>query len=106
MGARTETTTIDPQARRNARIYLAGLGTSLIGNSMLSLVAGIWVKSLTGSNSAAAIVSVCAYAPSVLGPVSGVVADRFRRRPMLVVLNLASAISVLPPPFVRSEPQV
>src|ERR1043165_772933 len=106
MGARTETTTIDPLARRNARIYLTGLGTSLIGNSMLSLVAGIWVKSLTGSNSAAAIVSVCAYAPSVLGPVSGVVADRFRRRPMLVVLNLASAVAVLPLLFVRSAHQV
>jgi len=106
MGARTETTTIDPQARRNARIYLTGLGTSLIGNSMLSLVAGIWVKSLTGSNSAAAIVSVCAYAPSVLGPISGVVADRFRRRPMLVVLNLASSVAVLPLLFVHSGREV
>lgn len=106
MGARTDTTTIDPQARRNAWIYLTGLGTSLIGNSMLSLVAGIWVKSLTGSNSAAAIVSVCAYAPSVLGPVSGVVADRFRRRPMLIVVNLASAAVVLPLLFVHSAHQV
>lgn len=37
----------------NARWYFAGLAASLVGNSAMSLVAGIWLKSLTGSSSQA-----------------------------------------------------
>ncbi len=64
-------TAIADRERRNGTVYLTGLGCSMIGNSALSLVAGIWVKSLTGSSSAAAVVSVCIYAPSLLGPLAG-----------------------------------
>ena len=82
--------------RRNGRLYLTGLAVSVIGDNAMSLAAGIWVKSLTGSSSAAALVSVCVYAPSLAAPLAGVVADRVRRRPFLICLNLASAILVLP----------
>ena len=56
--------------RRNARLYLTGLAMSVIGNNAMSLAAGIWVKSLTGSSSAAALVSECVYAPSLAGPLA------------------------------------
>jgi hypothetical protein len=82
--------------RRNGRLYLVGLGVSVIGNNAMSLAAGIWVKSLTGSSSEAALVSVCVYAPSLAGPLAGLVADRVRRRRFLVLLNLVSAALVLP----------
>ena len=82
--------------RRNGRLYLTGLAVSVIGNNAMSLAAGIWVKSLTGSSSEAALVSVCVYAPSLAGPLAGVVADRVRRRPFLMWLNLVSAALVLP----------
>jgi Na+/melibiose symporter-like transporter len=82
--------------RRNGRLYLIGLAVSVIGNNAMSLAAGIWVKSLTGSSSEAALVSVCVYAPSLAGPLAGVVADRVRRRRFLVWLNLVSAALVLP----------
>ena len=82
--------------RRNGRLYLTGLAVSVIGNNALSLAAGIWVKSLTGSSSEAALVSVCIYAPSLAGPLAGVVADRVRRRRFLLWLNLVSAALVLP----------
>jgi MFS family permease len=72
----------------------------------MSLVAGIWVKALTGSSSAAAIVSACVYAPSLLGPVAGVLADRVRRRRLLVVVNLGLAAIMLPLLLVRSADQV
>ncbi|MGH2916692.1 MAG: MFS transporter, partial [Solirubrobacteraceae bacterium] len=80
---------------RNARLYLIGLAASLIGDSAMSLVAGIWVKSLTGSSSAAGLVSVCVYAPSLAAPLAGLVVDRVDRRRWLVAVNLASAGSVL-----------
>jgi MFS family permease len=82
--------------RRNGRLYLTGLAASVIGDSAMSLAAGIWVKSLTGSSSQAAFVSVCVYAPSLAGPLAGVVADRVRRRRFLTGLNLVSAALVLP----------
>ena len=82
--------------RRNGRQYLIGLAVSVIGDNAMSLAAGIWVKSLTGSSSEAALVSVCVYAPSLAGPLAGVVADRVRRRRFLVRINLISAALVLP----------
>lgn len=83
--------------RHNGRLYLTGLAVSVIGNNAMSLAAGIWVKSLTGSSSEAALVSVCVYASSLAGPLAGVVADRVRRRRFLTWLNLVSAALVLPP---------
>lgn len=82
--------------RRNGRLYLTGLAVSVIGDSAMSLAAGIWVKSLTGSSSEAALVSVCVYAPSLAGPLAGALADRVRRRRFLIWLNLVSAALVLP----------
>src|ERR1700728_2505993 len=87
----------DAAEHRNGRLYLTGLALSVIGDNAMSLAAAIWVKSLTGSSSEAAFVSVCVYAPSLAGPLAGVVADRVRRRRFLVWLNLASAALVLPP---------
>ena len=87
--------------RRNGRLYLTGLAVSVIGDNAMSLAAGIWVKSLTGSSSEAALVSVCVYAPSLVAPLAGVAADRVRRRRFLVWLNLVSAALVLPALAVR-----
>ena len=94
------------EGRRNARLYLIGLAASLLGNSALTLVSGIWVKSLTGSSSAAGIVSVCIYLPSTFGPLAGVAVDRVRRRPLLVAVNLATAVVVLALLLVRSVSEV
>jgi MFS family permease len=85
------------EEHRNGRLYLTGMAVSVIGDNAMSLAAGIWVKSLTGSSSEAALVSVCVYAPSLLGPLAGMVADRVRRRRFLVWLNIVSAALVLPP---------
>lgn len=87
---------IQPEDRRNARLYLVGLAASLIGNSAMSLVAGIWVKSLTGSSALAGLVSVCIYAPSLAGPLGGMIVDRVPRLRWLLGANLVSAVLLLP----------
>jgi Na+/melibiose symporter-like transporter len=92
--------------RRNARLYLIGLATSLLGDSAMSLVAGIWVKSLTGSSAEAGLVSACMYLPSLFGPAAGLLADRVSRRRLLLGLNAASAVIVLTLLAVRSAAQV
>jgi hypothetical protein len=92
--------------RRNGRLYLIGLAASLIGNSAMTLVAGIWVKSLTGSSAEAGLVSALAYAPTLAAPVAGLIADRIDRRRWLVVVNLVSAATILSLLGVRSAGEV
>jgi MFS family permease len=56
------------------------------------LAAGIWVKSLTGSSSLAALTAFCVWAPSLAGPAIGILADRMPRRPLLVSANWVMAV--------------
>lgn len=93
-------------ARRNARLYLVGMTASFLGGSAMILAAGIWVKTLTGSSSLAALVSVCIYAPSMLGPLAGLLADRVRRQPLLVIINGATATAMLLLLAVTSQDQL
>lgn len=63
----------------------------MVGDTAMSLVAGIWVKSLTGSSAMAGLVSACVYLPSLFGPAGGMVADRFPRRRLLLGLPSRSS---------------
>lgn len=76
---------------RNAALYLLGVLVSGFGTTALWLTAGIWVKSLTGSDSLAALTVFAMWAPTLVGPVLGGIADRMRRKPLLVALSLAMA---------------
>jgi hypothetical protein len=97
---------VDLVERRNGRLYLIGLAASLVGNSAMTLVAGIWVKSLTGSSAQAGLVSALAYAPTLAAPVAGLIADRVDRRRWLVVVNVVSAATILSLLGVRSPGEV
>ena len=81
-------------AHRDARIYLAGQSLSTLGDSALWLAMGIWVKLLTGSSSAAGLVFFAFIAGTCLGPLTGVLTDRVRRRPLLITANLATGALV------------
>jgi MFS family permease len=81
-------------AHRDARIYIAGQSLSAIGDSALWLAMGIWVKILTGSNSEAGLTFLAFTCGVLAAPVSGVIVDRLRRRPLLIAANLGSAALV------------
>ena len=81
---------------RDFRLLFAGLAASMIGDALMLLVFAIWVNRLTGSNSAAGLVILFVVVPYAVGPLGGWLIDRFRRRPFLVVVNLASALMLLP----------
>lgn len=83
-------------AIRDARTYLAGQTLSMLGDSALWLAMGVWVKQLTGSSSAAGLTWMAFVAPQLLGPATGLLADRVRRRPLLLAVNLTTAAIVLP----------
>jgi MFS family permease len=76
---------------RDARIYVSGQALSTIGDNALWLAMGIWVKMLTGSNSAAGLVFFFFVSGFMLSPIAGVIVDRVRRRPLAAGTNLAAA---------------
>lgn len=84
------------RADRNALLYVAGLAASTFGSSAFGLTAGIWVKTLTGSNGLAGLVSFCVWGPSLASPLFGLLADRVRRRRLVVAVNAAMAVVLLP----------
>lgn len=79
---------------RDARLFLGAQGFSQFGDSAMFLVTGIWTKTLTDSNSAAGLVFFVLAAPSLFAPLGGLLADRVRRRPLLIVTNLVTAAVV------------
>jgi MFS family permease len=83
-------------ARREMRLYLAGHTLSVFGDTALWLALGIWAKELTGSSAAAGMVFFFLAAPQLISPLCGMLVDRVRRRPLLIVANLATAAAVLP----------
>jgi MFS family permease len=93
-------------ARRDMRLYVAGQTLSLFGDTALWLALAVWAKTLTGSSAAAGMVIFGITAPGVLAPLSGLLADRVRRRPLLIVTNLATAAAVLPLLFVHDRGDV
>lgn len=76
---------------RNAGLYLAGVVVSGFGTTAMWLVAGIWVKALTGSEALAALTVFVLWAPVLAGPALGTLADRLPRRPVLVGVGLVMA---------------
>ncbi|MFD5751680.1 MFS transporter [Streptomyces sp. NPDC127033] len=91
---------------RNAALYLAGIVVSGFGTSAMWLVSGVWVKSLTGSDSLAALTVFAMWAPVLVGPLLGVVADRVRRRPLLIGCQLTMAVLLMALPAVDSADRV
>ncbi|MET8057512.1 MFS transporter [Streptomyces microflavus] len=91
---------------RNVVLYLSGVVVSGFGSSAMALAAGVWTKSLTGSDSLAALTTFCVWAPILFGPLIGTLADRARRRPLLIWTNLGMAAVLMPLLAVRSSDQI
>ncbi|MBB5931221.1 MFS transporter [Streptomyces echinatus] len=88
------TTSLTVLRDRNAGLYLTGVVVSAFGTTSLSLAVGVWVKDLTGSDSLPALCMLAAWAPTFAGPPLGTIADRVRRRPLLIALNLGLAAAL------------
>jgi MFS family permease len=91
---------------RRARRYLLGQTLSVFGDMTLWLAMGIWVKTLTGSSGAAGLTFFFFSLPSLGSPLSGLLVDRLRRRPLLIWTNLGTAALVLLLLLVHSRGQV
>ena len=65
-----------------------------LADSALFLMAAVWVKELTGSDSAAALVFATLGLPSLAAPFLGQLVDRVSRRRLMATANLAIAVLV------------
>lgn len=79
----------------NVRIFLIGDVVSTFGDNALWLAMAIWIKEMTGSSAWAGLVFFCYAFGNVFAPLGGVLADRVRRRPLLICANLLAAAIVL-----------
>jgi MFS family permease len=80
---------------RDARLVLAGHALSTFGDRAMFLVFAVWAKTLTGSNAAAGLAFLAVVAPTVLAPLGGLLVDRFRRRPVMIVTDAVLGAAVL-----------
>ena len=84
------------KAMKKFTILVAGQLVSSIGSGLTDFGLAIYVLALTGSVTAAAIVSICAFLPSILlAPVGGVLADHYDRRVMMVLGELFSGLGLI-----------
>jgi MFS family permease len=93
-------------ADRDARLLIGGEALSMFGDSAMFLALGIWAKTLTGSNAAAGMVFFALVAPALVAPLAGYLVDRVRRRPLMIVVEVAIGISVLALLFVHARGDV
>jgi MFS family permease len=76
---------------RNLRVLFAGQTLNMFGNSAMIITLSVWVVTLTGSPGAAGLVFVFLVLPTFAAPFTGLLVDRFPRRTVLIVNDLASA---------------
>lgn len=88
------------------RRLLAAWAATHLADSLLLLILAVWVKDLTGSNTAAALVLAVFGLPALGAPFAGHLADRGSRRRLVVTTDLAAALGVLTLLAVRSADDV
>ncbi|MFJ1643385.1 MULTISPECIES: MFS transporter [unclassified Streptomyces] len=91
---------------RRVRLLYIGNTVSIFGTSALSLALGIWVRMLTGSTALTGACFLALVIGTMLSPATGVLVDRFRRKPLMIWTYLATAALLLLLLFVHSREQV
>lgn len=92
--------------RPDYRLLFIGTSASIIGDTLLFLTLGIWVKDLTGSDGAAGLTMFFLGAPILLAPLAGMLVDRVKFRPFLIWANIGNAVVLLPLAFVSGPDTV
>jgi MFS family permease len=80
---------------RDARLLVAGQTLSAFGDWAMWIVMAVWVKSLTGSSARAGLVFFVLALGNLAGPLGGLLADRLRRRPLMIACDCVLGASVL-----------
>ena len=80
---------------------------SLLGTQLTQFALAIWVWQVSGSATALGIIAACTYAPMVLvSPFAGSLADRWSRKTIMILSDLAAGLSTLLVLFLYSTDQL
>lgn len=90
-------------AHRDARLLLAGHTLSAFGDWAMLIVLAVWMKELTGSNPAAGLTFFVFGMGSLCAPAAGLLADKVRKRPLMITVNFLLAGAVLLLLFVHDK---
>jgi MFS family permease len=82
-------------AYRDARLLVAGQSLSAFGDWAMWIVLAVWMKTLTGSSARAGLVFFALGLGNLAGPLGGLLADRVKRRPLMIVCDCVLGASVL-----------
>ncbi|MEU3613588.1 amino acid adenylation domain-containing protein [Streptomyces sp. NPDC006872] len=94
-GKRSRRDTPRDELRRFA-VVAAGQFVSTVGSALSQLVMSLWVFDKTGSVTSFAFVAAISLLPGLLlGPVAGVVADRYDRRTVMILSDTTGALATL-----------
>ena len=88
---------------RDARLLLYGQTLSAFGDWAMLIVLAVWMRALTGSNALAGLTFFVFGAGSLLAPLGGLLADRVRRRPLMIVSDCVLGAFVLVLLFVHNR---
>lgn len=80
---------------RDVRLWLVGQTLSRFGDRALYLALGIWVYRLTSSAAAAGLTFFVLALPSLAAPLAGLLADRVRRRPLMIAVDVVVGAALL-----------
>lgn len=86
---------------RSYRRLLVGQTLSALGDYAMFLALAVWVKVLTGSSAKAGLAILPFVLPSLVGPALGVYVDRFPRKRIMIVTDVAAGLALLPLVLVR-----
>lgn len=77
---------------RNYRLFFTGQSVTLIGNWMQQLALGWLLLRLGGSGTELGVLAALTQVPTIfLGPLAGVLADRYEKRSLLRIIQVAAA---------------
>jgi MFS family permease len=80
---------------RDVRLLVAGQTLSAFGDWAMWIVLAVWMKTLTGSSARAGLVFFVLGLGNLAGPLGGLLADRVKRRPLMIVCDCVLGTSVL-----------
>jgi MFS family permease len=82
-------------ADRRIRLFFLSSAISDLGDDALILALAVWVKELTGSTALSALDMSAFAAGALFSPLTGILVDRVRRKPLLLAAYLATGAMLL-----------